>query len=89
MAQKFGGAIGGAATMWLLAAFGYITDSHITQAADFVGQPTQALVCLRALMSFIPACISLLAVVVVSFYPLSETRMQDIESQLLTQRNHD
>lgn len=89
MAQKFGGAIGGAATMWLLAAFGYITDSHITQAADFAGQPTQALACLRYLMSFIPAGISLLAVIVVSFYPLSETRMRDIEAQLLTQRSHD
>ena len=89
MAQKFGGAIGGAATMWLLAAFGYITDSYITQAADFAGQPTQALACLRYLMSFIPACISLLAVVVVSFYPLSETRMRDIEAQLLIQRSHD
>lgn len=89
MAQKFGGAIGGAATMWLLAAFGYITDSNITQAADFVGQPTQALACLRYLMSFIPAGISLLAVIVVSFYPLSETRMRDIEAQLLIQRSHD
>lgn len=89
MAQKFGGAIGGAATMWLLAAFGYITDSHITQAADFAGQPIQALACLRYLMSFIPAGISLLAVVVVSFYPLSETRMRDIEAQLLIQRSHD
>lgn len=89
MAQKFGGAIGGAATMWLLAAFGYITDSHITQAADFAGQPTQALACLRYLMSFIPAGISLLAVIVVSFYPLSETRMRDIEAQLLIQRSHD
>ena len=89
MAQKFGGAIGGAATMWLLAAFGYITDSYITQAADFAGQPTQALACLRYLMSFIPAGISLLAVVVVSFYPLSETRMRDIEAQLLIQRSHD
>lgn len=89
MAQKFGGAIGGAATMWLLAAFGYITDSNITQAADFAGQPTQALACLRYLMSFIPAGISLLAVVVVSFYSLSETRMRDIEAQLLTQRSHD
>ena len=89
MAQKFGGAIGGAATMWLLAAFGYITDSNITQAADFAGQPTQALACLRYLMSFIPAGISLLAVIVVSFYPLSETRMRDIEAQLLIQRSHD
>ena len=89
MAQKFGGAIGGAATMWLLAAFGYITDSYITQAADFAGQPTQALACLRYLMSFIPAGISLLAVIVVSFYPLSETRIRDIEAQLLIQRSHD
>ena len=86
MAQKFGGAIGGSAALWLLAAFGYITDPTFTSAADFAGQPEAALTCLRCLMSFIPALVSLIAVLVVSFYPLTTARMKVIDAQLQIQR---
>ena len=86
MAQKFGGAIGGSAALWLLAAFGYITDPTLTSAVDFAGQPEAALTCLRSLMSFIPALVSLFAVLVVSFYPLTTARMKEIDAQLQIQR---
>ena len=86
MAQKFGGAIGGSAALWLLAAFGYITQSPITNDQLPIVQPDSALLCLRCLMSFIPALVSLFAVLVVSFYPLTTARMKEIDAQLQIQR---
>ena len=79
MAQKFGGAIGGSAALWLLAACGYITANP---SAESIVQPDSALLCLRCLMSFIPACVSLLAILVVAFYPLTTERMHQIDEQL-------
>ena len=86
MAQKFGGAIGGSAALWLLAGFGYITDPILTSSVDFIGQPQAALTCLKCLMSFIPALVSIIAVLVVSFYPLTTARMKEIDEQLQIQR---
>ena len=80
MAQKFGGAIGGAAVLWLLDGFGYITDA--AQLAQGVAQPAEALTCLRWLMSFIPACVALLSVCVVWFYPLTTERINAINVEL-------
>ena len=82
MAQKFGGAIGGSAALWLLAACGYITN----QPSAISAQPDSALLCLRCLMSFIPALVSLLAILVVAFYPLTAERMKLIDEQLQIQR---
>ena len=45
MAQKFGGAIGGAAVLWLLSAFGYVASADAS-----VAQPEAAVNCLWALM---------------------------------------
>lgn len=80
MAQKFGGAIGGAAVLWLLDGFGYITDA--TQLAQGIAQPAEALSCLRWLMSFIPACVALLSMCVVWFYPLTTERINAINAEL-------
>jgi len=80
MAQKFGGAIGGAAVLWLLSAFGYVTDTNQLNAS--VVQPDAALECLRWLMSFIPAAVAALSVLVVSFYPLTTEAINDISMQL-------
>jgi len=80
MAQKFGGAIGGAAVLWLLDGFGYITDA--TQLAQGVAQSELALSCLRWLMSFIPACVALLSMCVVWFYPLTTERINAINAEL-------
>lgn len=77
MAQKFGGAVGGAAVMWLLAACGYVADAE----AGFV-QPDSALTCLKMLMSLIPALVALLAVGFASLYPLTTARVDEISRQL-------
>ncbi len=81
MAQKFGGAIGGAAVLWLLSGFGYITDPDILKAGHVV-QPEDALSCLRWLMSFIPACVALLSMCIVWFYPLTTERINKINAEL-------
>ena len=81
MAQKFGGAIGGAAVLWLLSGFGYITDPELLAQGNVV-QPEDALSCLRWLMSFIPACVALLSMCVVWFYPLTTERINEINTEL-------
>ena len=79
MAQKFGGAFGGAMVMWLLAAFGY-------QTAEGAVQTTEALTGLNLLMSIIPACIALVAMILIRFYPLTPSRISEIESDLKARR---
>ena len=86
MAQKFGGAIGGAAVLWLLDACGYITRT--SDATDVVlNQPSAAISCLWLLMSFIPAAVSLMAIIVVWFYPLTTERVDEIVEKLKVQRS--
>jgi GPH family glycoside/pentoside/hexuronide:cation symporter len=77
MAQKFGGAIGGAAVLWLLSGFGYNTEAGVGAV-----QPESALMVLRWLMSFIPAMVAALAVFVVWFYPLTTERINEINDRL-------
>lgn len=81
MAQKFGGAFGGAAVLWLLGACGYVARGA-GESAAVIAQPESAITCLWALMSFIPAAVAVIAVVVVYFYPLTTERVNDIVAQL-------
>jgi GPH family glycoside/pentoside/hexuronide:cation symporter len=80
MEQKFGGAIGGAAVLWMLSGFGYVTDAE--QLASGAVQPDEALQCLWWLMSFIPACVASLSVFIVWFYPLTTSRVETINAEL-------
>ncbi|MDR0962383.1 MAG: MFS transporter [Mediterranea sp.] len=80
MAQKFGGAFGGAMVMWILSMFGYNTSEGVVQTPD-------ALNGINLLMSWIPAAVALLAVVVVYFYPLTKSKMEDIDRRLQTMRS--
>ena len=83
MAQKFGGAIGGAAVLWLLSACGYMPRSEEQLAGQaLIAQPESALLCLRCLMSFIPAAVALIAILACHFYPLTTERMAEINQQL-------
>lgn len=87
MAQKFGGAIGGAAVLWLLSSCGYLprTDEQLAAQA-LVHQPDSALLCLRYLMSFIPAAVALIAIFVCHFYPLTTERVREINEELKHER---
>lgn len=88
MAQKFGGAIGGAAVLWLLDGCGYIARTA-EQAGMAIAQPAEAISCLRALMSFIPAGVALIAVLVASIYPLTTRRIEEISAALKHRRTTD
>lgn len=85
MAQKFGGALGGAAVLWLLSACGYVARSA-EQASQVIGQSPEALGCLWMLMTFIPAAVSLVAIIVVWFYPLTTDKVNKIVAELKLQR---
>lgn len=85
MAQKFGGAIGGAAVMWLLHGFGYVERPEGVHSLDIV-QPESAINCLWMLMTFIPAGVALISMIIVWLYPLNTQRMDEIIAELKKQR---
>lgn len=82
MAQKFGGAFGGFAVMWLLKAFGYNTSPGAVQTQEAING-------LWLLMSWIPAAVAGIAVIVIFFYPLTRSRMCDIQDALAVKREND
>ncbi len=86
MAQKFGGAIGGAAVLWLLDACGYIARLDGVSSADIV-QPESAISCLWTLMTFIPAGVAAIAIIAVWAYPLTTARMKTIDKELRVRRS--
>ena len=79
MAQKFGGAFGGSAVMWLLAAFGYNTVAGAVQTET-------AILGLRILMSWVPAAVAALSILVVWFYPLTKKKMEGVQAELSVKR---
>lgn len=79
MAQKFGGAFGGAAVMWMLAAFGYDTTAGAVQTET-------AITGLRILMSWVPAAVAALAILVTWFYPLTKKKMEGVQVELAAKR---
>jgi glycoside/pentoside/hexuronide:cation symporter, GPH family len=78
MSQKFGWAVGGAITGWLLAAFGY--------DADLAVQSHNAIQGVRLMMSFLPAIGCILAVIAIAMYPLGEKKVLEITAQLNERR---
>lgn len=80
MAQKFGGAFGGSAVMWMLAAFGYSTVAGAVQTET-------AILGLRILMSWVPAAVAALSILVVWFYPLTKKKMEGVQSELAAKRS--
>lgn len=75
MAQKFGSAFGGAFVMWMLAMFGYNTQTDAAQTA-------QSIHGLKMMMSWIPGCTAMLTAIIMAFYPLTTTRMDRIRQSL-------
>ncbi len=73
MSQKFGWAIGTALTGWLLEAFGFVANGVQTETAIHG---------IRMFLSLLPAAGALLSLIFIAFYPLSETKMRHITTQL-------
>lgn len=81
MAQKFGGAIAGSAVLWLFAAFGLVPNAPEQTANAILG--------MKLTMSWIPAAIAALMIVIMVVYPLTKSKMNDISNQLKTIRKTD
>ena len=79
MSQKFGWTIGGAATGWLLGYFGFQANA---QQTDFAQHGIQLM------LSVLPAVAAILSVVFISFYPLTDEKLQTIERELNEQRKN-
>ncbi len=77
MSQKFGWAIGSALTGWLLSYFGFVAN-EVQQAEAIQG--------IKMFMSFLPAAGTLLSIVFISMYPLSEKKMLEISAALKSSR---
>ena len=73
MSQKFGWAIGTAVTGWLLGFFGFQANAVQSEEA-FSG--------IKMFLSFLPAIGTILSVVFISMYPLTENKMKDITTEL-------
>lgn len=79
MSQKLGWSLGGAVTGWLLYAFGFKAN---------VAQTAEAQEGIRLMLSWLPAVGALLSVIFVSFYPLSESKMEQIGAELDERRKN-
>ena len=77
MSQKFGWAIGTAITGWLLGFFGFQANAV---------QSEEAISGIKMFLSFLPAVGTILTVVFISMYPLTEKKMKDITTELECKR---
>lgn len=73
MSQKFGWALGGTLTGWLLAHFGFVANAV---------QDMTALNGIKAMMGWLPALACLISAIFILFYPLSDKKMSQISSAL-------
>ena len=73
MSIKTGVALGGAAIMWILSAFGYVSNSV---------QTPEAIIGIKSLMSYIPAIIAAIAIIPLLFYGLNDDKLNTIEADL-------
>ena len=76
--NKTGGGFAGALILMVLAAYGYDGMDASTIAGAVTG--------MKALMSWIPSAFAFLGAAVMLFYPLNDTRMKQIESELDARR---
>lgn len=67
--------------MWLLDGVGYVTRSDNDANLD-ITQPEGAIRCLWYLMTFIPAGVALLSMLIVWLYPLTTERVDAIVKEL-------
>lgn len=77
MSQKFGWAIGTAITGWLLGYFGF--EANAVQSEETING-------LRMFLSFLPAIGTVLSIVFIIFYPLTEDKMHQITNELEAKR---
>lgn len=79
MSQKLGWAIGTAMTGWLLAYFGF--EANQVQSAETISG-------IKMFLSIFPAIGTVLSVIFIYFYPLTEAKLKDITSELELKRQN-
>ena len=77
MSQKLGWAIGTALTGWLLTYFGF--EANQVQGADTISG-------IKMFLSIFPAAGTILSVIFIFFYPLTENRLKEITARLEQKR---
>ncbi|WP_294962832.1 MFS transporter [uncultured Flavobacterium sp.] len=78
MSQKFGWTIGGAGAGWLLGYFGF--QANVEQTATAQNG-------IQLMLSILPALAAAISVAFITFYPLSEEKLQIIEQDLNEKRD--
>jgi len=73
MTQKYGWAFAALFVGWMLDAFGYVANT--VQNVEVTDN-------LRLMMSVIPAVFGLISIIVISFYPLNDKKVAEIETSL-------
>jgi len=77
MAQKFGMAVGGPMSLWLLAFYDYVPN---------VEQTARSLFGIKMMLSIYPAIGAVVCAVIVWFYPLKDKLLGQIETELTARR---
>ncbi|MFV0417434.1 MAG: MFS transporter [Dysgonomonas sp.] len=77
MSQKFGWAIGSALTGWLLGYYGF--QANEVQTPETING-------IKMFLSFLPAIGTILSVIFIYFYPLTEDKLKDITAELEEKR---
>lgn len=77
MSQKFGWTLGGALTGWLLAYYGFQANAVQSEAAQSG---------IKMMLSIFPALGTVLSVIFIFLYPLSEKKLKEITRQLEARR---
>ncbi|QLE86296.1 MULTISPECIES: MFS transporter [Shewanella] len=76
--QKLGGALAGGIIGWMLATMGYVANTEQTSSSQ------QGIV---LLMTLLPALFALISVFIIRLYPLNNSTMGTIQSELFTEQN--
>ncbi len=77
-AMKFGGGVAGAVIGFILGSYGYVGTDETTMAGAIPG--------VKLLMSWVPGIFMVLAVVAMIIYPLTPSKMNEIEAELELKR---
>ena len=79
MTQKLGWTLGGAVTLWLLAAFGF--EANVDQSPETIKG-------LKYMISFFPAAAALFSGIFIYYYQLSDKKVKEISKALNEKRNN-
>ena len=87
-AMKFGGGVAGAVMIWVLKAYGY-AGKDLASGDAAISQSDNAMEAVKLINSFVPVAFIILAIILMFFYPLSHSKMNEIETELNKRRKEE